>query len=78
MRKIKKLMGIILLALVATLCTPPAFAGDGAVETPGLACPGTLEAPGAVETPGLATSSDGAVETPGIVSILVDLVASLI
>jgi hypothetical protein len=70
MRKIKKLMGIILLVLVATLCTPPAFAG--AVETPGVTCPG------AVETPGLASPINGAVETPGIVSILMDIVASLI
>ena len=70
MRKIKNLMGIILLVLVATLGTPPAFAG--AVETPGVTCPG------AVETPGLTSPTDGAVETPGIASLLLDFVASLI
>ena len=72
MRKIKKLMGILLLALVVAMSTPPAFAGDGAVETPGLTCPG------AVETPGLAAPTDGAVETPGLVQIILDLMISLI
>jgi hypothetical protein len=71
MRKIKKLMGILLLALVVALSVSPAFAGDGAVETPGLTYPG------AVETPGLAAPTGGAVETPGLVSILLDLMISL-
>jgi hypothetical protein len=68
MRKIKKLMGICLLALVASLGTPQAFAGDGAVETPGI----TASCGGAVETPGVTASSPGAVETPGIISIIID------
>lgn len=72
MRKIKKLMGILLLALVATLGAPQAFAGDGAVETPGRTCSG------AVETPGLAAPTGGAVETPGIARILFDLMIAFI
>lgn len=74
MRKIKTLMGILLLALVATLATPPAFAGDGAVETPGLTAP----TGGAVETPGLTAPTGGAVETPGLVWIIFGLINPLI
>ena len=68
MRKIKKLMGIFVLALVATLGTPQAFAGDGAVETPGRTAP----IAGAVETPGETLPTPGAVETPGIVIIFIE------
>jgi hypothetical protein len=72
MKNIKRLMGILLLALVATLSMPPAFGADGAVETPGLACPG------AVETPGLAAPIGGAVETPGLVVILINFALSMV
>jgi hypothetical protein len=78
MKRIKKLFGIFLLALVATLSTPQAFAG--AVETPGVNGQVTVEADGAVETPGLTVTvtADGAVETPGLAAVLIDLMASLL
>ena len=72
MKKIKKLMGILLLALVATMGTPQAFGNGGAVETPG------MTSPGAVETPGLAAPIGGAVETPGLVVILINFAFSMI
>ena len=68
MRNIKKLIGIFVLVLVASLGTPQAFGNDGAVETPGI----TVSTTGAVETPGVTCPSPGAVETPGIVFIFVD------
>ena len=72
MKKIKKLMGILLLALVATLGTPQAYGADTAVETPGI----TRSV--AVETPGLAAPTGGAVETPGLIVLLFDFALSMI
>ena len=72
MRTIKKLIGIFVLVLVASLGTPQAFGSDVAVETPGIAAPIS----GAVETPGSTIPSPGAVETPGIVVILINFFLS--
>lgn len=44
MNRMKRLMAVILLALVATLGTPQAFAGPG--EMVGIAAQGTAESPG--------------------------------
>ena len=55
MRNIKKVMGILVLALVATLGTPQAFGNDGAVELPGRTVVKVeAESTGAVELPGVA------------------------
>ncbi|HEX8649615.1 MAG TPA: hypothetical protein VF708_02160 [Pyrinomonadaceae bacterium] len=50
MKRIKKLIGIVLLALVVSLGTPQAFAADGTAESPGVTAPtnGTAESPGIV------------------------------
>jgi hypothetical protein len=74
MRNIKRLMGIFVLVLVASLGTPQAFGNDGAVETPGRTAPVV----GAVETPGHAAPISGAVETPGIAVLLLDFLVGLL
>jgi hypothetical protein len=62
MKKVKRLLGITLLVLVASLGTPQAFATDGFVETPGVTLP----------------SNEGISETPGIVAIILDYLAALL
>lgn len=60
MRKIKRVTAIIMLAMVATLGAPQAFAGE--MGCPGAA--GTQESPGisgTIDTPGIA----GDMQTPG-------------
>jgi hypothetical protein len=67
MKKMRKLAGIVLLALVATLGTPQAFAG--AVETAGVSSTGPTEVPG--------VTADGTAESPGITAMILDLLAVL-
>jgi len=61
MKRIKRLLGITLLALVASLGTPQAFANDGITETPGITV----------------VVSEGPTETPGIVATILGYLASI-
>jgi hypothetical protein len=67
MVRIKKVMAIIVLALVASLGTPQAF--GGAVETPGATAPART---------GTESTSPGAVELPGIATMLFDYFVSML
>ncbi len=67
MKRMKKLAGIMLLALVATLGTPQAFAGVS--ESAGVSSTGPTEVPG--------VTADGVAESPGITAIILDLLAAM-
>jgi hypothetical protein len=71
MKRMKKLVAIVLMAMVLGVGAPAAFA-DGPVETPGVTTSGP------VETPGVTTA--GPVETPGqtLIDILVLLATNLV
>ena len=69
MRKIKRLAAIMMLALVASLCAPQAFAGDmatgitGDIGAPGIT--GDMHTPavtGDIQAPGV----NGEMQTPGL------------
>jgi hypothetical protein len=62
MKSIKRLLGITVLTLVATLGAPQAFAADGISETPCLTV----------------TVNEGPSETPGIVATILDYLALFI
>ena len=66
MRRIRKLMAAILLAVAFSFAAPQALADDGPVEMPGTH--------GAVEMPG----ESGPVEMPGIVGIIIVIIVSTI
>lgn len=72
MNKAKRLIAIMLLALVVGLGTPQAFAGPS--ETPGV----TVTVEGPSETPGITVTVDGPSETPGIVAAILQYLASII
>jgi hypothetical protein len=81
MNKAKRLIAIMLLALVVCLGTPQAFAGPS--ETPGLSGPSetpgiTVMVEGPSETPGITISVDGPSETPGIMAAILQVLASII
>lgn len=50
MKRIQRIMGIMLLALVATLGTPQAFASNGEIEMVGITVLGPQETPGALDS----------------------------
>lgn len=72
MLKVKKLIAILVLALVVGSGAPQAFA-DGPQETPGINATATTLSPGPQETPGV----EGPQETPGIFDSLIDLLGSI-
>jgi hypothetical protein len=67
MHKVRKVVGIILLAVVASFGAPQAFAGPQ--ETPGIVSPGPQETPG-VEGPQETPGALGPQETPGILDAI--------
>jgi hypothetical protein len=64
MSKLRKMIGIVLLASIASLGVPVVLADTGPVESPGIT--GPVESPGAV----------GPVESPGIAADLATYLAS--
>ena len=64
MSKLRKMIGIVLLAAIASLGVPVVLADTGPVESPGIS--GPVESPGAV----------GPVESPGIAADLAIYLAS--
>ncbi|MGB7926068.1 MAG: hypothetical protein WCF57_22705 [Pyrinomonadaceae bacterium] len=76
MRKIKSLLAIMLLATVATLCAPQAFA-DGTAESPGITVTTEVSGDGTAESPGITLTADGTAESPGITFIILDLLSAI-
>jgi hypothetical protein len=68
MKRMKKLIGIMLLALVASLGTPQAFAGPGEVAGQPLAGPTQVSG----------ETADGPGELPGVMVIILDYLAVMI
>jgi hypothetical protein len=68
MRSMKKFFAITLLALVAALGTPAAYASDGTAESPGITQQEvSVTAEGTAESPGIF----GTAESPGFMATLV-------
>jgi hypothetical protein len=66
MSKLRKMIGIVLLAAIASLGVPVVLADTGPVESPGITSDGPVESPGVV----------GPVESPGIAADLATYLAS--
>lgn len=74
MRRMKKLLAVMLLAVVASLGAPPAFAdGPGGIEMPGktVATPGGPG--GGIEMPGCATPGDLSISN---ISVTISIIVS--
>lgn len=78
MRKMKKLLGVLLLVLMASFGAPQAFA-DGNDPGGGIEMPGKTSkaGPGGIEMPGLCDPGGG-IEMPGLCTTISIIISTLI
>lgn len=82
MRGMKKLLGVLLLVMVASLGAPQVFADDdGGIEMPGhqtyMKC-GGIEMPGVTSCPKASVTAEGGIEMPGFAVTLSIIISTLI